>query len=114
MTSNWFALALLGVAVTTLAASRFFLGFLHIPPLNFFKKETIKDNQKLSHAFLSNNLSPFSSAQFNKNKAVGPCINGKCPEGHVCHQQECFPAPPRRQQNDDPLASLFDETPQRM
>lgn len=42
------------------------------------------------------------SAQFDKNKAVGPCINGRCPDGHVCHDDECFPA-----QRDDPMEDYY-------
>ncbi|CAD5226016.1 unnamed protein product [Bursaphelenchus xylophilus] len=42
--------------------------------------------------------------QFDKEKAVGPCINGKCPEGHVCHDEECYP----NVQNDDPMDEMYD------
>ncbi|KAI6206970.1 hypothetical protein M3Y94_00975900 [Aphelenchoides besseyi] len=52
-------------------------------------------------------------AQFDRRKAVGPCVRGgKCPPGHVCHQKECYPAPVA--QMDDPMNDMFDDAkPQR-
>ncbi|KAH7709726.1 Protein K08D12.8 [Aphelenchoides avenae] len=26
-----------------------------------------------------------------KKEAVGPCVNGKCPDNHFCQENECFP-----------------------
>ncbi|KAI6175505.1 hypothetical protein M3Y97_00696500 [Aphelenchoides bicaudatus] len=49
-----------------------------------------------------------AAAQFDKTKAVGPCINGKCPEGHVCHEEECFPAPPP-QNDENNLNNMYDD-----
>ncbi|KAI6224568.1 hypothetical protein M3Y95_00766800 [Aphelenchoides besseyi] len=67
-------------------------------------------------------------AQFDRRKAVGPCVRGgkvckkevtmkvivrfQCPPGHVCHQKECYPAPVA--QMDDPMNDMFDDAkPQR-
>ncbi|KAI6212002.1 hypothetical protein M3Y96_00494100 [Aphelenchoides besseyi] len=51
---------------------------------------------------------PLHCAQFDRRKAVGPCVRGgKCPPGHVCHQKECYPAPVA--QMDDPMNDMFDD-----
>jgi len=31
------------------------------------------------------------NAEYDKSKAVGPCIHGRCPPNHVCSEGECFP-----------------------
>ncbi|KAI6239651.1 hypothetical protein M3Y99_00556800 [Aphelenchoides fujianensis] len=55
-------------------------------------------------------VSYVAAGQFDRSKAVGPCIRGKCPEGHTCHRRECYPA--RMAMNDDPMEELFDDAKQ--
>ncbi|KAH7705284.1 Protein K08D12.8 [Aphelenchoides avenae] len=40
---------------------------------------------------IERNSSVFVPDAIDKTEAVGPCINGKCPDNHFCFEEECFP-----------------------